>query len=167
MILKNVSPGLSVRIPVRNGVTIIDLIDLPVVLSATWGLKGNGYVHSQARCDGRRVTRLLHREILRPTSGLVIDHASGWRADNRRCNLRPCRTRENVRNARNRKGGTSQFKAVDRRPHGRWQARIRVDRKSMILGTFASESEAARAYNEAAVRFFGEFARLNVVPANA
>jgi hypothetical protein len=42
----------------------------------------------------------------------------------------------------------------------RWQVQIQVDKQAM-LGYFSSEIDAARAYNEAARAYFGEFAKLN------
>jgi|SRR5271157_1716256 len=45
-----------------------------------------------------------------------------------------------------------------------WQARIAVSRtKRLFLGYFTSEINAAKTYNDAATRHFGEFALLNEV----
>ena len=47
------------------------------------------------------------------------------------------------------------------RSRGKWYATILVKGKAKLLGFFAEEVEAARAYDRAAVEHFGEFARLN------
>lgn len=42
-----------------------------------------------------------------------------------------------------------------------WRAYISIDRRQISLGYFATEEEAARAYDAAAVEAWGEFAWLN------
>ena len=42
-----------------------------------------------------------------------------------------------------------------------WRARIEVDGQSEFLGDFSSEDEAALAYNQAALKYFGEYAYVN------
>lgn len=44
---------------------------------------------------------------------------------------------------------------------GRYRAQIYLDYKQIWLGEFSSKEAAARAYDEAAIKFHGEFARLN------
>jgi hypothetical protein len=42
-----------------------------------------------------------------------------------------------------------------------WRACIQVNGKMISLGSYANEDEAGRAYNVAAIRYFGEYAVLN------
>ena len=42
-----------------------------------------------------------------------------------------------------------------------WRARIGVNSGSMYLGYFYNELEAAKAYDEAAKKYHGEYANLN------
>lgn len=88
-----------------------------------------------------------------------VDHANGDGLDCRRSNLRVASHAENVRNARSRKG-TSKFKGVSFSKGG-WRAALRVNYKTVHLGRFETEEEAAVAHDEAARRLHGAFARLN------
>jgi hypothetical protein len=125
----------------------------------------SGSVYVQCLCYGQTIS--MHRVILDPPDGLVVDHRNGEPLDNRRCNLRLATLEENARNHRKRVTATgSQFKGValakDKwRTAKKWRARIVVDSKSIHLGYFANEVDAAKAYDEAAKIHFGEFARLN------
>jgi hypothetical protein len=107
----------------------------------------------------------MHRLILGLTSDdpLEVDHINGDRLDNRRSNLRVANQSQNLANQRKTRGA-SRYKGVDwHERHQLWRARIQKDGKRRLLGWFASEDEAGVAYNEAAVRLFGEYARLNVI----
>jgi hypothetical protein len=67
-----------------------------------------------------------------------------------------------MRNRRKKKNTTSQFVGVNLyKPSRRWDSRITHQGKRIKLGRFDSEIEAAKAYDEAAKKYFGEFARLN------
>lgn len=108
---------------------------------------------------------LMHRAIMKPAQGLVVDHINGDTLDNRRSNLRVCTKKENFRNSAKRLGySTSPYKGVSFTGvvEGKsWRSRIRVDGKLISLGAFSDEEEAARAYDSAARKYFGEFARTN------
>ncbi len=114
-----------------------------------------------ARREGGR-TIFMHRQIMQPPPGMVVDHVDGNRGNNSRSNLRVCTRQENLRNQAKRAGCLSQYKGVSYdREHDNWFATIYYDNKSFHLGTFASEIEAARAYDRRAVEVFGPFARPN------
>jgi hypothetical protein len=110
----------------------------------------------------------LHRLILGLKSDIEGDHKFGNGLDNRRKHLRPATRDENMRNAPSHTGSTSKFRGVSwAADQGKWKVQIHVDKKQMCLGSFSIEVDAALAYDAAAMKYFGEFARLNFPPHEA
>lgn len=106
--------------------------------------------------------RLLHRAILDLPKSEIVDHWNGNGLDCRRKNLRVCLQKQNARNRRSHRGSTSRHLGVSwRTSESKWVAQIMVDGKKISLGRFTSEVDAASAYDAAAVRLFGDFARPN------
>ena len=106
----------------------------------------------------------MHREILRPRENFVCDHINGDGLDNRRINLRICSFSGNVRNSRVRKDNSSGVKGVYfQKRYRNWKAYIYVNEKYIHLGCFKNVQGAALAYNRAAQKYCGKFARLNEV----
>ncbi|MFA6118161.1 MAG: HNH endonuclease [Sphingomonas sp.] len=91
-----------------------------------------------------------------------IDHINGNGLDNRRSNLRGATQRQNLQNAGRRVDNTSGFKGVYySQASKKWAAQIRYEGKQKYLGLFHDARDAAKAYNAAALKYFGAFARLN------
>jgi hypothetical protein len=92
-----------------------------------------------------------------------IDHINGRRDDNRWENLRQATRSQNLGNRCGNKKASSGFKGVSHdKARDKWDSRIGYGNgKTMWLGLFDTEIEAARAYNQAAYLLHGEFAKLN------
>jgi len=155
----SLADGSVKRIPVTGGLyAYVDAADYEELSKYKWHLYGGRYA---ARHEGKK-TILMHRQIMNPPKGKVVDHISGNGMDNTRLNLRNCLPRDNHRNKAKMVGGHSPFKGVQyHKPTRKWFSRIWYEGRSRSLGYFAGEIEAARAYDRAAVLCFGEFARLN------
>ena len=118
--------------------------------------------------EGRRKNVILSRFIL-GMHGInllnkIVDHKNGNFLDNQKKNLRICDAKGNARNKAISRNNLSGFKGISfkRRCKSRpWEASIKADYKRIYLGTFSTKEEAAKAYDSAALRYFGEFARLN------
>jgi AP2 domain len=91
------------------------------------------------------------------------DHHNTVKLDNRRVNLRNATTQQNGMNRRKQKmSSSSAFKGVTwHKRDKKWQAAIGLDGRTIHLGYFSIESEAAEFYDMTAIRIFGEWACTN------
>lgn len=144
-------------IRLNRGWCVIDRADIELVNHITWHLGSDRYVCGK---DGK--TLQMHRVIMNPGKGQIVDHINGDRTDNRRSNLRLCGMSENLWNSRFRDNNSSGYKGVSKHKRsGRWQAKITVRYKQHHLGLFDSAEEAAKAYDEASKRLHGEYGKGN------
>jgi len=158
-----------IQIPLTQGkVAIIDEADYSIVNKYKWhymkcGREGKyGYASAVTGYkNGHARSEKMHRLICGAEPQQYVDHINGNCLDNRRSNLRICSIAENARNQHSRRG-ISKFKGVTwRRDINIWQARIRINYECIHLGFYKDESEAAKAYDKAAMLYFGEFANIN------
>lgn len=114
---------------------------------------------------GKGTTQKMHRLILGITDPKIqVDHIDGNGLNNQRSNLRICQQGENSRNRKGNKSATSKYKGVFLHSKNKnWNAQIRCGSKKIHIGAFNTEDEAALAYNEAAIKHHGAFAKLNIV----
>ena len=130
-----------------------------------WGLKGGkcGSRYVARKLNGK--TAYLHRLILDAPKGIEVDHIDGDLFCNTRSNLRLSTRLENTRNRKRASHNQQEYKGVshytgDGKDRG-YSAIIVVDGERIRLGTFETASDAAKAYDSAAIKYFGEYARLN------
>lgn len=148
----------------------VDDADFDRVNQYKWFLQKIGYVEYAVVDiieDGKRKYVYMHRLILdKELSGNQrVDHRDGDGLNNQRENLRACTGSQNCINKGKNKNNTSGYKGVilhkgDKRKK-KWKAQIKVDRKVIVVGYFLTKEEAAKAYDEAALKYFGEFAKTN------
>jgi hypothetical protein len=105
---------------------------------------------------------LMHRMIIHPAKGFVIDHINGNGLDNRSANLRLATVSQNAANAPKKSTNTSGFKGVwfDKQKK-KFRACIWHQKKRHHLGYFKTKIEAAKAYDQAAIKYHKQFARPN------
>jgi hypothetical protein len=156
-------------------ISFVDDSDYLLVNQYNWWLKKHGrwsYALTTLYLGGGRENQKtkkvrMHRMILDAPKGILVDHIDYNGLNNQRSNLRLCTNQENVAYQRNLRGGVSKYKGVwfrtDVSRNKPWTADIKVNYKKISLGVFNTEEEAALAYNEAVLKYFGDFAVLNEV----
>jgi len=109
----------------------------------------------------------MHRVVFerKGSRGQMIDHKDQNTLNNRRKNLRAATMTQNQYNCPARINNTSGFKGVwlDKRTN-KWRSQIRANGKTIYVGTGTTKEDAARLWNEAALKYHGEFAYQNIIP---
>lgn len=150
-------------------IVIVDDEDYPAIKPYKWFLsKCSDLFYAVSSHYGRPVK--LHRVILKVTDPkILVDHKNGNPLDNRKENLRLCNKQQNAYNAKKRKRATSKYKGVHfDNKRQLWSARISTKNVNGLvygkfLGYFTLEEDAAKAYNNAAEMYYGEFKKLNIL----
>ncbi|HLA29323.1 MAG TPA: AP2 domain-containing protein [Syntrophales bacterium] len=144
--------------------TVIDAEDYPKVSNIRWGstttLDGRHYVRSSKH----RVS--LHRFIVGLKKQETLDHKNRNPLDNRKDNLRLCPIEtQNHWNTGPNRDSLHGFKGVwYHKERDRYVARIVCNGVKHWIGSYKTKEEAALAFNDAAIKYQGEFAYLNNIP---
>lgn len=150
---------------------IVDDVDYEFLMQWKWYFhKSNGYaVRGSRKSDAvnKRTTIPMHRVVLSRKLGYSdfqdTDHKNQNKLDNCSGNLRPASRSQNSGNSKSHMG-SSKFKGMSwDKCDKKWRAYIRFKGKKKSLGYFTDEVKAAEAYNNAAIKYFGEFAYLNII----
>lgn len=145
-------------------VAIVDDEDYDNVSQYNWSVRFisvNKYPHTTIK--GKNV--LMHQLIMKSLKYQIVDHKDGDGLNNQRSNLRFCTTTENNRNRKPR--GSSKYVGVSITTRKYdcdkfyWLAQIAINGVRKNLGRFKIEEDAARAYDDAAKIYYGEFAKIN------
>lgn len=121
------------------------------------------YAQRKKVINGKQHTIKMHRYILGTTQAkTIIDHWDNDGLNNQKYNLRACTHTENLCNRGPSKRSLSGLKGVFwRSKKQKWESAIVVNKKYIYLGLFSDKIEAGRAYDIAAKKYQGEFAKLN------
>lgn len=151
------------EIPLTKGkIALVDDADYEWLSQWKWFYHSQGY----AVKNYNNSCVLMHRKIMNPDKGFVIDHINGNKLDNRRENMRICTYSDNNKNSKTRGKPLIKYKGVRYSPDRKlkpWSAEIHAPSGRIYLGSFKNENNAAQAYNFAALEHFGEFASFNQV----
>lgn len=151
----------TARVPLTRGLAaIIDADDLMHVCGRKW--------QAHARRDGKGYYAVdssgtrMHRLLMGPGDGQIVDHIDGDGLNNTRKNLR---IGTQSQNCVNRKTTPGRYMRGVRKWKRRWKASIKVGNKQKHLGIFASELEAHEAYLKASKELHGDWQPLPEPPA--
>ena len=146
----------------RGKFAIVDNEDYAIISKFQWYYLPTANKEYAARASNGK-TQYLHRQLMKAKSGMTVDHQNGNGLDCRRSNLRCCLLRNNQKNKQKRCDNKTGFKGVrftNRRKHP-YYASIFSNGKGIFLGCFGTAIEAAKAYNQAAKKYHGKYAKLN------
>lgn len=145
----------------RGHKAIVDDVDYEMLIPHKW------YLHTSRKSkyaatwnngkfpNFKGLNMRMHRIILGVNDpSIIVDHINGNGLDNRRENLRLCSVQQNNWNRHSLRGG--RYVGTELLPSGKYRAKI-----ALTLGTFDTEEQAAKCYDEAIIRLRGEFACLN------
>lgn len=148
----------------RGEKTIVDDADFAYLSQWKWSLfkwsKSNTY-YAGRRCDRKII--YMHIQLMNYPQNITVDHNDGNGLNDQRSNLRLATQSQQKMNTTKNSRNTSGFKGVCwDKTHNKWRVRIGVNGKKINVGRFDNPIDAARAYDEAAIKYFGEFAKLNL-----
>jgi hypothetical protein len=152
----------------QGKIALVDDEDFRKVSSYNWTATKKGstwYAITNINNGEKRTTIYIHQIIMNHKQGDNADHIDHDGLNNQRKNLRKCSKAENNHNRLKRKATSSIYKGVcfapKLNPRNPYLARIKVDGKDKHLGCFDSEEVAAKVYDRAAQKYFGDFAQIN------
>lgn len=153
----------------KGKVAIVDDEDYDILNFFKWQYteagRNTGYARRvQATTSKYRSRQVqMHRTIMQVCAldwtQNPVDHIDHNGLNNQKSNLRLCSPGQNKSNGRSGRA----FRGVYKNNWGVIYAAIKHNHKQIYLGAFKTEEEAARAYDEAALRLHGPFATINGV----
>jgi hypothetical protein len=145
------------KMPLTKGLfALVDDEDYEAISRYKWSVSGDGkYAVRNSRKEGMIY---MHRFVMGFPAGSV-DHKNRNGLDNRRHNLRLASQAENNANRGVNRNNTSGFTGVHwEKDRKKWRAAISKGGKHFRIGSFTTKKAAARAYADALVAIYGDFA---------
>lgn len=143
--------------------------DHELICKHTWTLnfksQNQKYVYTTFRTNGIVQQLKMHHLICPISNNLVVDHIDGNGLNNRRDNLRLATQRQNICNKSIQRNNTTGYKGVHfHKKAKKYTVSFKINGRSLYGGIFVNIIEAAKRYNELAIKYYGEFAKLNPIP---
>lgn len=145
----------------NGGVVLVDDEDFEFLNQFSWrkkksdGSKGIYHAVRDVEIGDKKLTVRMHRLVTEADKDQGVFHINGNGLDNRRRNLQ-------LRTFRPWTGRPAGFRGVHQMSTNSWRAEIEFAGRVHVIGeNFDNASVAARAYDRAAIRLFGEHALTN------
>jgi hypothetical protein len=148
----------------KDKIALVDDEDYEYLNQWKWNAyKKTDSIFYAARCvwvDKKPKNIYMHRVIMKTERGMMCDHIDHDTLNNQKNNLRNCTRQQNQFNKNKYSVSKNKYKGVSFNGYS-WIAKIQFNKKHYYLGTFKTEIDAAKAYDEDAKKYHGEFANLN------
>ncbi|MFA5554388.1 MAG: AP2 domain-containing protein [Phycisphaerae bacterium] len=147
----------------QNQYAKVDPEDYEKLSKHNWNLMKFKNTQYAVRIDKGFAIIHMHREIMQPPKGMVVHHINNDGRDNRKQNLRIVTYKQNAVVNKPAAGNfSSKYKGIYwHKQRHKWVASLRHNRKKIYIGVFADEIQAAKAYDQAALKYHGPDAYLN------
>ena len=146
----------TIKLANSNDVALVDDEDYEHLIKYRWRKSTNGYaIRSVGTCKV-----YMHQQVCPTKAGSYADHINGQRLDNRRCNLQEASHSLNGQRRKVQANSRTGYRGVIHSPHG-WRAHLYCNRKHISLGYYQDIEEAAKAYDQGALTYFGHKAATN------
>lgn len=137
--------------------------DFDMLNQYSWTIEKSGRrFYATTRINGVKIR--MHRLLLKPKKTQQVDHINHNGLDNRRENIRLSTHIQNTRNRERTNKRKQRYKGVHyHKKMKKYQASISYNKRRYFLGSFKRAKDAAKAYNDAAIKYFKQFAVLNKI----
>lgn len=148
--------NIAIGITKKGEEFIIDTDDLDKVKPYCWRKDAYGYIVANSKNCTNTIIQ-LHRIIMNPNKGELVDHINWDKSDNTKANLRICTKSQNNVNIKKKSNNTSGYTGVKHSPNGKWKAQISLNNNRIHLGTFETIEGAVKARKKAELVLHKEF----------